>query len=473
MPDRFREQFRAVSEAFAQQRGIGLAHGPGPTPYLYEKGCVIARREAREAVLNVLRDNGHGDPEEQPLEASDVVRFRFGDGSRGGTGGDPDVEEVLNSLRSRAEAVPVTRNHIVGICTANICPGDEPEPYPLSTEEALNPRLACRVRVLVVDTGLVQGITSAYPWMTGVGPVSRDEQGQPHKGYLPLYGGHGSFVAGIVKAVAPHALVEVDDSLPAWLAGAATEAELGDILARELDRDAEDRPAVINLSAGMVTEGNRAPVGLGRFMDLLAASQTVLVCAAGNNGQDEHFYPARYAADPRYRHKVISVGALRGDGSGLACFTNRGDWVSVYAPGERVIAAFTPGDDTPPRYVYRHSTFPECRYRGEYPDCTCVVPRRKGALTLQEAGQPESHASEEAYTGFARWSGTSFATPMVAGMLANHLLANQILDAEGRIDPARAVADLMAKVVPLPLPDGTRVPTLVPATWRSGPYENV
>ena len=133
-------------------------------------------------------------------------------------------------------------------------------------------------------------------------------------------------------------------------------------------------------------------------------------CAAGNDGERcQPFWPAAYA--PRYQQSraVIAVGALRQDGLGRACFTNYGDWVSVYAPGERLVNAFTTGE-----YVNTHDNTQDCRYypggKPEdplYPRCTCVT-----------AGGQGEHVK---FTGLASWSGTSFATPIMAGHIARRM----------------------------------------------------
>jgi subtilisin family serine protease len=62
----------------------------------------------------------------------------------------------------------------------------------------------------------------------------------------------------------------------------------------------------------------------------LVKSGTVVVAAALNDGMPLPVFPA---ADPG----VISVGATETP-TGLALFSNWGDWVTLYAPGERLIA---------------------------------------------------------------------------------------------------------------------------------------
>jgi subtilisin family serine protease len=198
--------------------------------------------------------------------------------------------------------------------------------------------------------------------------------------------------------VAPAAHVRVSSLLRRG--GATTELGLRDELEAVLQRD--PLPDIVSLSAGNTSGDSETMMALEPIVDRIHAAGVVLVAAAGNNGNDVKFFPAAF-------DKVIGVGAARRAARGRACFSNYGRWVSLYAPGERLVNAFV----TEGRYRTVHDGRETCRFRrrgeeGWYACCTCVDTLDKGDLTSF------GHR-------LARWSGTSFATPIVAGLIAARL----------------------------------------------------
>jgi|GEM_PF-745078 len=96
---------------------------------------------------------------------------------------------------------------------------------------------------------------------------------------------------------------------------------------------------VINISSG-TTIDSRA---LRESTEYAYSRGAFIVAAAGNNSSLKKHYPAAYS-------KVISVGALNNEGERLER-SNYGNWVNVWAPGERVISTIPGG-----RYGYLSGT---------------------------------------------------------------------------------------------------------------------
>ena len=105
-----------------------------------------------------------------------------------------------------------------------------------------------------------------------------------------------------------------------------------------------------------------------------------------------------------------SVGALNPDGKTVAFYSNDGDWVSTFRQGSSLVSAFpvdvTASAEPSARVDFggRHRTTPD----------------------------PDDFSS-----GFATWSGTSFAAPVLAGQLAATLAADPDI---ATVDQAAAVA---------------------------------
>ncbi|WP_424531453.1 S8/S53 family peptidase [Sphaerisporangium viridialbum] len=487
--DRFMEQLGQISRAM----GLPLVAGPEEDPrFLYERDHILVPvGELPEVVpvVNARRRFSVTPPHEREARAG-LLRIRVTDPD------DPDsrdggVTRALDAIklaetRSGGRRMG-SRNHIIAITTGgvNSCPSDEPafterDWHPGLTPPSSDP--VPPVSIVVIDTGLLIDHDLLYPWMREVVPTP----GEPLKGGgLPAgvrpsdpvadpdpvvkeYVGHGTFIAGIIAAIAPRAAVRVSGKL--IHAGAIDEQRFGhEVLdavgaqwAGLTELDGRTRwPDIISLSAGTSNEDGRPLLGLERFMAQLADHpETLLVAAAGNNGSDHPFWPAAYTALPEYREAVLSVGALRPDGRYGACFTDHGEWVQVYAPGERLVGAFLGTPEHPRKYRYQHSTYDHCRWRQtsvhdfDY-DCTCGFPARTGELSASLA-----EAATQDFTGRAEWSGTSFSTPAVAAMIANCMMENPGLGSrEAAVKLLSGSAARTAEV------RGRMVPALWPPLW--------
>lgn len=297
---------------------------------------------------------------------------------------------VLEAAHDRLGPGVVSPDHLVYVVpVAGTCPATEPD-Y-VAAHADLHPVVSTRdcctgegIRVAVVDTGLVPDAPALHPWLHG---VTGDGDSEVVEGEsIVRYGGHGTFIASIIRAMAPRAAVRVHRLFEK--AGAVYETDI----VRRLDEVLAWEPDVISLSAGTHTWKHH---GLLSFQAFVAGplrsrgDKTVLVAAAGNDGQDWKFSPADLPG-------VISVGALNTTWDGRAWFSDYGEWVSVFAPGQDLVHAFA---------------------RGEYTYCERPTPQQAD------------------FRGMARWSGTSFSTPVVSGLIAARM--------SGTGETARAAADAL------------------------------
>jgi subtilisin family serine protease len=424
---KFRSQLDALRDACGPA-GIEVEVGyneEGAPVTVFQKGHLLVRDADLDEVLRVV-------PEATPAGDSRSGLSRVDTGGRGAL-------DAHAELGRRMRHGVASLNHIVSIAPTGLCPADEPAPAGPLPNPAVNPEdtAGAGITVQVVDTGLVHGL--GHPWLaTGVSGGMNTIPNAEDPTLIREYAGHGTFIAGVLKCVAPGVFVDVSNAL--LHAGALPEDELGDHLLRVLPPEGERWPDIISLSAGAST-GNNAPlVGLEKFVEQLGRhEETVLVAAAGNHGNRVPFWPAALAGPyPEPMPGVVSVGALSDSGTTMACFSNFGPWVSVFAPGERLVNAFIEG-----RYMYRDPQQGHCRY---YPppqpddNCTCMT------------APPED--STVKLDGMARWSGTSFATPMVAGMIAVRMSRTKESSRE-------AAAALLAEARRL---EGVG-PVLVPPGW--------
>jgi hypothetical protein len=241
------------------------------------------------------------------------------------------------------------------------------------------------VRIVVLDTGIDAKAVQAHSWLSG---VTGDQDPAVEVGNaLGPYAGHGTFIAGVIRTVAPAAEVHVRADFK--VGGIIRESDL----VRALDDVlANDDPDIISLSAGVWSGDATGPLGFQVFHEtrLRHHKGVVLVTAAGNDASRRPFWPAAAAWS-------VSVGSLDPGQTKRAEFSNFGGWVDAYAPGADLVNAFPSGT-----YSYT---------------------------------EPPDFGKTAQFTGMARWSGTSFSTPMVAAMIA----ARMSTTGENGIDAAAAL----------------------------------
>jgi subtilisin family serine protease len=230
------------------------------------------------------------------------------------------------------------------------------------------------VRVVVIDTGIDRSaVEASNGWLDSIevddGPTgNRDllDSVPAPDGFLDDGAGHGTFVAGVVRQMAPACEVTAVRALDSD--GVGTEFATAEALFDLADSDAP--PHVVNLSLACLASETLAPIAMSAALEALRERHpdTVIVAAAGNDGSAVPTWPATHKT-------VLSVGAL--EGQRPARYSNRGHWVDFSVPADGVVSTYVQG------------------------------------TRVSKTGNKVEHAG-----AYAAWSGTSFAAPQVAGQIA-------------------------------------------------------
>lgn len=273
-----------------------------------------------------------------------------------------------------------------------------------------------RPRVVVLDTGIGehpwfadQPVMDRFAMLSGavVGPQVdagairhplADSEGlipDPMLGSLGTHAGHGTFIAGILRQTCPEA--EIVALAVMGADGIVPEHALTDAVAAVLAKQREEpgwADAMV-LSLGYYAENAddlTYSTGLREQLVALGRAGVAVFCAAGNDASSVPSYPAAFAVDPAYHDPevvpLLSVTALNQSGS-LAAFANDGPWVAAAERGVNVVSTTPVAAD------------------GSATAGTVTAGARRGPHALND---PDSFRS-----GFAVWSGTSFAAPAAAG----------------------------------------------------------
>ncbi|MGN6723860.1 MAG: S8 family peptidase [Marmoricola sp.] len=285
----------------------------------------------------------------------------------------PDLQ-TLRDIDSALGAGTVTPDHVLYVTYAFLCPATEPNepgrdlPWP---RESRDTDRGAGVMINVVDTGWWKPAAQdpEAPWLA-YGVDGDAEQINPAA--IQPYGGHGTFVAGVIRCQAPQAQIYVDGMLTHG--GAIFESDL----MNELDIAvlSGDAPNIVSISGGTTTYNDQP---LMTFLQLAQKHNLIdnpkaplIVAAAGNNKTNAPFWPAAF-------DWVVGVGSLDRDDT-VSDYSNYGDWVDIYALGRDHVNAYPTG------------TY------------TCYEPPNIGEVRQ--------------FKNLAKWSGTSFSTPLITGLLA-------------------------------------------------------
>jgi subtilisin family serine protease len=348
-----------------QERGLVRAQSVrGGPPAYYVADEVLVRSDHGELARDVLTRQGHSprDTAEDTGVTGGFRRYRARD---------LDVLAVARSIRERASQEGDVRsaaspNHVfMSTPLEHGGPFGPPVPAPAAT--LADGRRAKQIAVCVIDTGVWRDSPLPPGHYHAASSDFESDVDVDDDGVIDGDVGHANFIAGVIAQRSSHAKITIQRVLDTF--GMCTEAEL----VSALDR-LDDATALVNLSLGGFTVDDAAPVALRDALSrVLAAPDRLVVAAAGNDGQrDRPFWPAAFAATGEAWHdRVVAVAAH--DGKALCDWSNAGPWVTLAAPGADVTSTFV-----------RHPEFG---------------------------------------SGWAQWSGTSFATPAAVAALAEAMAA--------------------------------------------------
>lgn len=339
--------------------GLGVERdGDG---YLYRPGQLLVGAAAVDALRSEVGPDA--------VQPDDDVNHRFAsrqvDVQKWLVRGDVHLPALKQTLERQVggAAAPVELNHVfAGEWYYEGGPATAPEladTLPIPQGVSLS---SSSPAIAVLDTGVTRPAHAYFaPVLVDDDGRDVDELDEDGNSYLDTEAGHGTFICGLVQRLVPGLAMEQRKVLNANGFGDDLTVALG---------VAETTAPVLNLSLGGYTMHDRPPHALRAALDALGPDR-VVVAAAGNNARSREFWPAAF-------DRVIAVSAYDSATGVPAPFSNRGRWVDVCAPG-----------------VDLHS---------------CFVDGRRSA-----------DPSDATFAGWAAWSGTSFAAPLVAAEIAHRL----------------------------------------------------
>ena len=229
----FRNPPRRKGAARPQGKKIVAIPAPdGGIDYMFAEGEILVRDQQLERVLEILEH-----PSRRELEAarpSPVRSVIAGVTLLTSLGRYRTTLDALNAIDERLGRGIATPNHVMTVAggVGSSCPATEPEevyddiePYP----SVCHDNGGAGVLIYLADTGLLRDAAD-HSWLAGVQLVDPAEDADPlvpmsgNPPVIPPYTGHGTFVAGVARCMAPAAEIIVTNAFS--VAGSQLEADL-------------------------------------------------------------------------------------------------------------------------------------------------------------------------------------------------------------------------------------------------------
>ena len=403
----------------------GVASDDGGAAFMYAEGQFLAREQYLDDIRAVLGDRAQAVVVKRVIRDVLLVKIEFpagnggtsaesndsasesntgnteGSGSPEGNGGttegeQPTLLQFLDEIHATHGPRIAALDHVVTTAPLGSgCPATEPQevydpkPYP----PVCPGQGGDGVRIYIADTGIDRATVTSTPWLDGV--TGDDDPSIAADGTILSYGGHGTFVAGVIRSMAPGAEIVVKNVFDTG--GSALESDFVPKLSEGFTYGAE----IFHVTVASPTRGNLPLMAFEAWLEHLSQHKGVVcVVPAGNNNERKPCWPGGFAG-------ILSVGALSTDWRSRAYFSNYGGPVDVYAPGQNLVNAFATGS------------------------YTCEVDPFKGEVRK--------------FSGLAQWSGTSFSTPIVTGLIAARMART---GESGQEAAAALLAQARAQAVP-------------------------
>ena len=380
------DETRRIVDSFAEPPDptiIEVFTANGGIDFMCASGQVLVREDQLDRVLRILRRRPESDAESDAEAVREpafepviegVVLLQLGETQH------PEVVNALEVIDGALGPGVATPDHVMTVASGqgSGCSATEPEAVYFEIEpfpSVCPGNGGAGVLIYMADTGLLAD-AATHPWLaSGVQPQDPVDDIDPLVAGSPIpeCTGHGTFGAGVLRCLAPAADIIMARTL--INCGSEIESRLVPRLGAALALG----PDIFHLTMACLTRNDLPLIGFQAWLRLLRRTGGICLAPAGNSGFDRPEYPAAFPG-------VIGVGALGGDWRGRATFSNFGPWVDVYAPGRDIVNAFATG--TYDCYVYPYGP---------------------------NNGQP---AQVRNFYGMAKWSGTSFSTPIVTGLIA-------------------------------------------------------
>jgi hypothetical protein len=380
------DETNLIIQAFADadppdRRTIDVVTRDGGIDFMYSVGEILVREQYLEQVLQILEQRTRDDLEQNEPDRiqrviEGVVLLQLGEEQSART------LEALNQIDVQLSPGIATPNQVLTVATGTGtgCSATEPEPvyYEADPFPSVCPDGGGGVLIFMADTGLLAD-AATHPWLEyGVRMLSPADvdplQSAPPE--IQACTGHGTFGAGVLRCMAPDAQIVMQRAV--LYGGSAVESDLVPVLESALSLGAD----IFHLTIACLSRNDQPLIGFEVWLEHLRRTGAICLAPAGNCGFARPEFPAGFSG-------VIAVGALGSDWRGRATFSNFGPWVDVYAPGRDIINAFATGSYE--CYVYPYGP---------------------------QNGQPGQTRN---FYGMAKWSGTSFSTPIVTGRIASRM----------------------------------------------------